>query len=233
MTIAENRVYAIGDIHGRLDLLKSMIERINGDIKSRADENIIVTLGDYVDRGPDSSGVLDRLATNPFAGQYVALKGNHEALFEAFLDNPTVGPDWWRLGGLETVKSFGIEVTPKMRSSDFERVARQLRDAMSSQQIEFLKSLKMSFEFGQYFLCHAGVRPGVSLARQSEVDLIWIRDEFLSSQSDFGKVVVHGHTPRREPEVLANRINIDTGAYASGRLTCVVLDQSGHRFITA
>ena len=108
----------------------------------------------------------------------------------------------------------------------------QLGEAISLRQSEFLKSLKTSLVFGRYFLCHAGIRPGISLEHQSEVDLLWIRDEFLSSQTDFGKIVVHGHTPRREPEVLENRINIDTGAYASGCLTCIVLDGSGHRFIT-
>jgi serine/threonine protein phosphatase 1 len=153
-------------------------------------------------------------------------------LLEEFLDKPAVvGPDWWRLGGLETLKSFGVAVKPKMRRADFERMARQLGEAISLKQLEFLKSLKTSVVFGGYFLCHAGVRPGISLELQSEEDLLWIRDEFLTSQTDFGKVVVHGHTPRREPEVLANRINIDTGAYTSGRLTCILLDESGHRFI--
>ena len=108
MSPADTRLYVIGDIHGRLDLLDQLIELINRDIKSREGEAVIVTLGDYVDRGPNTSGVLDRLANNPFEGRYVALKGNHEALLEAFLDNPAaVGPDWWHLGGLETVKSFG------------------------------------------------------------------------------------------------------------------------------
>jgi serine/threonine protein phosphatase 1 len=232
MSTADTRLYVIGDIHGRLDLLEQLIELINLDIKSREGEAVIVTLGDYVDRGPNSSGVLDRLANNPFEGRYVALKGNHEALLEAFLDNPAaVGPDWWHLGGLETVKSFGVAVTSKMRRADLERMAKQLDEAITSKQSEFLKSLKTSLVFGGYFLCHAGVRPGISLELQSETDLLWIRDEFLSSETDFGKVVVHGHTPRREPEVLANRINIDTGAYTSGRLTCVLLDERGHRII--
>jgi serine/threonine protein phosphatase 1 len=234
MTIAaEHRLYAIGDIHGRLDLLEQMIDLINRDIESHAGKAVIATLGDYIDRGPDSYGVLDRLAKNPFNGRYVALKGNHEALLEAFLDNPAIGPDWWRLGGLDTVKSFKIAVEPKISLAGFKRVASELRGAMPQAQQEFLKSLKPSLMIGNFFLCHAGVRPDTSLNHQSEDDLLWIREAFLSSQSDFGKIIVHGHTPRREPEVLANRINIDTGAYASGRLTCVALDESGHRFITA
>ena len=97
--------------------------------------------------------------------------------------------------------------------------------------MNFLQSLKTSLSHGKYFLCHAGVRPGVPLDRQSEDDLLWIRDEFLSSKMDFGKIVVHGHTPTEEPEVLPNRINIDTGAFATGRLTCVALDGKGHRFL--
>jgi calcineurin-like phosphoesterase family protein len=232
MTTTDTRLYAIGDIHGRLDLLDRIIELIDRDLKAHPGDSVVVTLGDYIDRGPQSRGVLDRLAGNPFGGRYVPLKGNHEALLESFLDNPAIGSDWWRLGGSETVKSFGVAIKPKMKLADFERVARQLPEAMSAQQIEFLRSLKTSFASESYFLCHAGVRPGLALALQSDVDLLWIRDEFLDSDSDFGKIIVHGHTPVDAPEVLQNRINIDTRAYASGRLTCVVLDHDRHRFIT-
>ena len=107
----------------------------------------------------------------------------------------------------------------------------QLRAAMPAEHLKFLQSLKTSYSHGKYFLCHAGVRPGVPLDRQSDEDLLWIRDEFLSSKMNFGKIVVHGHTPVEAPEVLPNRINIDTGAFATGQLTCVVLDESGHRFL--
>ena len=232
MIAGDARVYVIGDIHGRLDLLARMVEMINLDIQSRGGENLIVTLGDYIDRGPSSRGVLDCLLSNPFAGRYIALKGNHEVLLEAFLENPTVGVDWWRLGGRETLKSFGVKAKPRMMGTHFERLAVQLSAALSLQQREFLGSLKTSLVVGRYFLCHAGVRPGIALELQSEDDLLWIREEFLDSQLDFGKIVVHGHTPVPAPQVKANRINIDTGAFATGHLTCVVLEDDKHRFIS-
>jgi serine/threonine protein phosphatase 1 len=227
------RIYAIGDIHGRLDLLDRMIAAIDLDAEERGRDCLTVTLGDYVDRGPNSRGVLDRLLENPFPGDYVALKGNHEALMVSFLDDPAVGAHWQHLGGLQTLRSFGVRLSPLTGSRNFDEAAAQLRAALTPQQTKFLTSLKMSLVAGRYFLCHAGVRPGIALERQNDEDLLWIRDDFLDSPADFGKVVVHGHTPVVEPQVLPNRINVDTGAFATGRLTCVVLEGDRHRFITA
>ena len=227
----ECRLYVIGDIHGRLDLLDQLIEAIRRDVDEYGNDCLTVTLGDYIDRGPDSRGVIERLLTNPFPGCYVALKGNHEALLETFLDQPDIGGQWRHLGGLETLHSFGIPVASLMVGRNYNEAAEELRAALSSEHMRFLTSLKTSLFAGRYFLCHAGVRPGVPLERQSEEDLLWIRDEFLSSRMDFGKIVVHGHTPVEEPEVLSNRINIDTGAFATGRLTCIVLEGENHRFI--
>ena len=234
MTIAnENkRCYVIGDIHGRLDLLDQLITKINRNAKEYGGECLTVTLGDYIDRGPSSRGVLDRLLSNPFPGPYIALKGNHEALLETFLVDPASGSYWRKLGGLETLHSFGIPVGRLMVDQNYEQAAGQLRASLSPAHLKFLASLRKSLTFGQYFLCHAGVRPGVSLEHQRTEDLLWIRDEFLDSRADFGKVVVHGHTPVVEPESLPNRINIDTGAFASGRLTCVVLDGERRQFIS-
>ena len=224
------RVYAIGDIHGRLDLLDRMISAIARDAAQHGGDSLTITLGDYVDRGPKSRGVIERLLANPFPGAYVALKGNHEALLESFLAEPQTGQHWWHLGGLETMKSFGVRAGG---GRDFEPAAAELRAALTPQHMKFFSSLKMSLTAGRYFLCHAGVRPGVALERQSDEDLLWIRDEFLDSEADFGKIVVHGHTPVVEPQVRPNRINIDTGAFVTGRLTCVVLEGVSHRFITA
>lgn len=190
-----------------------------------------MTLGDYVDRGPASRGVLDLLSAQPFPTFYVALKGNHEALLESFLTDPEVGEHWRRLGGVETLHSYGVPVGDMMRGKNFARAAEALRAAIPAEHLAFLRSLKTSHVEGKYFFCHAGVRPGVPLDRQCDDDLLWIRNEFLDSQMDFGKIVVHGHTPQPEPEVLPNRINIDTGAFATGMLTCVVLSESGHRFL--
>jgi len=225
------RLYVIGDVHGRLDLLDRVIAAIKRDVEEHGPGARTVTLGDYIDRGPTSRGVLDRLMANPFPTPYVALKGNHEALLEAFLADPAIGPNWRTLGGLETLHSYGVPVSRLMMGKNYEAAADRLRAAMPAEHTGFLQSLKTSHSHGKYFLCHAGVRPGVPLEHQSDEDLLWIRDEFLSSTMNFGKIVVHGHTPVEAPDVLPNRINIDTGAFATGQLTCVALDEGGHRFL--
>ena len=227
-----SRLYVIGDIHGRLDLLDQLIDAIHHDIGARGAESLTVTLGDYVDRGPDSRGVIDRLLKNPFPGDYIALKGNHEALLQTFLDQPDTGNYWRRLGGLETLNSFGVPVQPIIEEQQYGQAAEKLRTALSPVQVRFLTSLKTSLTVGRFFLCHAGIRPGIPLDRQSEEDLLWIRDEFLNSELDFGKIVVHGHTPTEQPEFRSNRINIDTGAFATGRLTCLVVDGDAYRIVS-
>jgi serine/threonine protein phosphatase 1 len=225
------RLYVIGDIHGRLDLLDQLIDAIKRDVDEYGNDCLTVTLGDYIDRGPNSRGVIERLIANPFPCKYVALKGNHEVLLESFLADPAVGEHWRRLGGLNTLHSYGVPVSGLMVGKAYEEAADRLREAMPAEHMNFLRSLRISYNTDKYFLCHAGVRPGVPLERQSDDDLLWIRSEFLNSRKDFGKIVVHGHTPVKEPEVLPNRINIDTGAFATGNLTCVVLDKGGHRFL--
>jgi len=227
------RLYVIGDIHGRADLLDSVIERIRLDLAARpTSDALTVTLGDYVDRGPDSRRVLDRLSRNPFPTDYLALKGNHEELMTAFLDDPSIADHWRRCGGLETLHSYGVPVNFLMRGRDYEIAAEAFRQALPVSHRGFLASLRMSLTIGRYFLCHAGIRPGVPLQRQSEEDLLWIREPFLESTADFGKIVVHGHTPAEQPEVLPNRINLDTGAYMTGRLTCAALEGERVRFLS-
>jgi serine/threonine protein phosphatase 1 len=226
------RVYAIGDIHGRSDLLDRMVDEIARDLKARpAGDCLTVTLGDYVDRGQDSRGVLDRLAGNPFPTPFVALKGNHEVLLETFLRDPATADQWRRLGGLETLQSYGVPVASVMIGRDYREAAAALRAAVPGEHVAFLGSLKTSLTVGSYFLCHAGVRPGIALERQGVDDLLWIREPFLSSRVGFGKIIVHGHTPTDAPEILPNRINIDTGAFMTGRLTCAVLEATGPRFL--
>ncbi len=227
-----SRLYVIGDIHGRSDLLDRIAAEIKRDLEQRPNSQCLtVTLGDYVDRGPDSRGVIERLIHNPFPTPYVALKGNHEELLLSFLTDPAVGPHWRQLGGLETMHSYGVSVASLMMGKGYEEASRALRDAVPEDHFLFLSSLRNSLTVGQYFLCHAGVRPGVALDRQRPEDLLWIRDEFLSSKKNFGKIVVHGHTPSEPAQVLPNRINIDTGAYATGRLTCLIADREGRRFL--
>jgi serine/threonine protein phosphatase 1 len=228
-----DRLYVIGDIHGRSDLLDRIVEAITRDLKqNRVDKCLTVTLGDYIDRGPDSRGVLDRLIRNPFPCEYIPLKGNHEALFETFLIDPSVAQHWRRLGGLETLVSYRVPVRALMMGKGYEQAAEALKAAVPSEHLRFIASLRTSLLLGRYFMCHAGVRPGVPLERQEVEDLLWIRDQFLQSRADFGKIVVHGHTPAENPEVLPNRINVDTGAYMTSCLTCAVLDRDSVRFLS-
>lgn len=228
-----HRLYVIGDIHGRLDLLDRMLAAIDRDLPpSLAADCLTVTVGDYIDRGSDSRGVVDRLARNPFPTEFIALRGNHEDLLKGFLDDPPVLDLWRRLGGLETLHSYGVDVTAVMHGKNYDGAAEAMRAALPPLHSAFFDSLRVSLTVGRYFLCHAGVRPGIALSRQSHDDLMWIREGFLDSTADFGKIVVHGHTPTETPDVRSNRINVDTGAFITGRLTCAVLEERQARFLT-
>ncbi|MCP5431801.1 MAG: serine/threonine protein phosphatase [Alphaproteobacteria bacterium] len=220
--------YAIGDIHGRRDCLDALLARIvrHG---ARADERdvrarVIVTLGDYVDRGPDSRGVIERLMRGVEGFSLVTLKGNHEAIFLTVLADPA--PDlwaWWRRnGGHSTLSSYGrLPEGPPTRA--------WLEDHVPEAHRRWLEALPVVHAPDGLVFVHAGIRPGVPLDAQSEEDMLWIRQEFLDSRVDFGGRIVHGHTPNETPEILANRINLDTLAYASGILTCAVIDGTDPR----
>lgn len=221
------RIYAIGDIHGRADLLAPMLSQIEIDIALHPiSRPIVVFLGDYIDRGPSSKTVLDLLTENDFAFETVFLKGNHEAFLLRFLDNSEILDDWRQCGGLETLISFGIK--PPINPAPHERaqLARGLSNALTATHRQFLEELKPTFVCGDFVFVHAGLRPLVPIQDQEEDDLLWIRDDFLNWAKDFEKIVVHGHTPIREPDIRANRINIDTGAFATGRLTCLTIEGS-------
>lgn len=214
------RIYALSDIHGCADLLAQMFGVIDADVaNSRPHRAIEVFLGDYIDRGPDSRLTLDLLIERSRRGNAVFLRGNHEAFLADVIRDPSRLGDWLRVGGLQTLMSYGL--TPSLQPDRAEQttLVRQLIAAMPPQHHSFLKRLRLTFTCGDFFFTHAGVRPGIPLSEQREADLLWIRDEFLGSHDDFGKYVVHGHTPVRAPEILPNRANIDTGAYATGNLT--------------
>jgi len=229
-----SRLYVIGDIHGCSHLLDRMVEEITHDLAVRpVADTLVVTVGDYVDRGPDSRGVVERLLRNPFPTRFIALKGNHEVLLEGFLRKPQTAAYWQRLGGIQTLQSYGVPVGNLTGGEESVEAARVLAQAIPARHFDFLASLRDSLTVGKYFICHAGVRPGVPLDQQTEADLLWIREPFLTSRADFGKIVVHGHTPAEQPELRQNRINVDTGAFITGRLTCVVLEADGVRFLTA
>jgi serine/threonine protein phosphatase 1 len=221
------RVYALGDIHGRSDLLKEMFTVIDADMaRNPVNRPVEVFLGDYVDRGPDSAQTLDLLIERSLYRETVFLKGNHEAYFLEVLRDPTKFEDWRQFGGLQTLMSYGIQLTLNPNADEQTDLIRALLEVMPGNHLEFLKSLKPSFLCGDFFFVHAGVRPGIPLKEQQEADLLWIRNEFLDSEENFGKFIVHGHTPVREPDIRPNRINIDTGAYATGNLTLLTIQGS-------
>lgn len=224
---AGSRIYAIGDVHGRLDLLTRLHVLIAADAaKAASRRRVIVYLGDYVDRGPDSRGVLELLLNQPLAGfEHVHLMGNHEDYLLQFLKRAEVGPHWCAYGGFNTLASYGV------RAADFEGARRALADAMPPAHVAFMRGLKLTHAEGGYLFVHAGVKPGIALANQKADDVLWIRDEFLESTEDFGACVVHGHTIVETPQQHANRIAIDTGAFYTGRLTALVLEGTEQRFI--
>jgi serine/threonine protein phosphatase 1 len=228
------RVYCVGDVHGRHDLLRQMAERVEADIKSSSFDNAeTVFLGDYVDRGLGSIHVVEQLARGDWPTPIIALAGNHEDLLMTFLEDEGILEAWRSLGGLETLHSYGVDVGPAMAQRDFGAVRAGFAARFPESHRQFLEKLKVSTAIGDYFFCHAGVRPGVPLDRQNRDDLLTIRDTFLSSEAEHGKLVVHGHTPSVVPEVRPNRIGIDTAAYATGRLTCLVLEKDQRRFLRA
>lgn len=228
------RLYAVGDIHGRDDLLGELLDQVREDHRQQpAARSIVIFLGDYVDRGLQSRQVLDRLSGHPMPGfECVFLKGNHEQALLQFLDDAAFGRTWKHYGGLETLHSYGIsELALSDDPANFERARDRLDEVLPESHRRFLTTLQTSAEFGGYFFAHAGVRPGIPLERQSEEDLLWIRDDFLDAGSSFGKIVVHGHTPREEVVFRSNRIGVDTGAYMTGKLTALVLEGTGRRLL--
>jgi serine/threonine protein phosphatase 1 len=229
-------VYAIGDIHGRIDLLDEMLEGIRQDARSRrAWRHVLVFLGDYVSRAPGGREAIQRALDPRLPGfEVVRLKGNHEDLLLRFLDGYLpAGGHWLEYGGFATLAEYGIEAPPSAKRDRvrLEALRERMIAALPADDLKFLHSLKISHTEGGYYFVHAGVRPGVALAAQSERDRIWIRRRFLLSDADFGAVVVHGHCIAAAPETRRNRIGIDTGAYRSGILTCLVLEGEERAFL--
>lgn len=232
------RVYAIGDIHGRLDLLDRLLADIAEDAcQGAAGRLVVVFLGDLIDRGAQSRTVIERVIGGPppegplAQARYVCLRGNHEDILLQFLADFSVGPRWFRNGGLESVRSYVGEVDAHL-AHDYPRLQKMLYRALPAHHLRFLSSIPTRHEEGDYLFVHAGVRPGIALDRQDPYDLMWIREPFLEAKEQWGKMVVHGHTVAAEPELRANRIGIDTGAYRTGRLTALVLQGGERRFLS-
>ncbi|MGE3711028.1 MAG: metallophosphoesterase family protein [Hyphomicrobiaceae bacterium] len=230
------RVYAVGDVHGCLPQLTALLARIGADCAARPASHVtLIFLGDYIDRGPDSAGVVETARARPdWAQETITLKGNHEEMLERFFADSCSLAQWCQFGGLETLASYGLDPKEVAAGQIFAhaKIHDAFMEAFPETHDEFFAGLQHSYSAGGYFFCHAGVRPGIPLERQRPNDLLWIREDFLHSTADFGRVVVHGHTRVKEPELLANRINVDTGAYSTGRLTCAVLEADRIDFIT-
>jgi len=226
------RVYAIGDIHGCADLLDQTLGRIDLDLtRNPVATNFQIFLGDYIDRGPASREVVDRLVVRHRLHPTIFLKGNHETYVTSLANNPSILEDWQRFGGFETLMSYGIVPDVNSGGSSKTQLAAAFGRVLPASHRHFFNNLTLSFTCGDFFFVHAGVRPGITLADQSEQDLLWIRQDFLCYEEKFSKVIVHGHTPVLEPDIRPNRINIDTGAYATGRLTCLRLQNDSIDFV--
>jgi serine/threonine protein phosphatase 1 len=227
-------VYAVGDIHGQDHLLTSLLAHIHADAEQHGhDRRVLVFVGDYVDRGSASRSVVDRVVAGFPMFETIALKGNHEQMLLNFLSDPELWPIYRRLGGAETLMSYGVDgdlifdagVAPAAIRDSFLAV-------LPPAHHDFLRSLSLSYDCGDYHFVHAGVRPGVPLHLQTEEDRLWIRDQFLTAGDVFGgRVIVHGHTPTRDPEDLGFRVGIDTGAYMTGRLTAAKFHGSAIKFL--
>lgn len=231
------RIYAIGDIHGRLDLLTGMLARIRADLGARPHPlPQVVCLGDYMDRGPESRGVLEALIAlkaSDLPARF--LLGNHDSYVAAYLQDP----DWYdrtyhwladNMGGNATLASYGV---PDASARNPSATRDAFAAAFPAEHMAFLDACELQIRIGGYLLVHAGIRPGVPLDRQSRDDLIWIRDPFLTSSRDFGFKVVHGHTIVPAVEHRPNRIAVDTGAFRTGQLSCLMLEGDEVALLTA
>lgn len=231
-------IYAIGDIHGRNDLLQNLLKQIDADAVRLEDgvEPTLVFLGDYIDRGLQSRQVLDCLMSDRLKDyNAVFLLGNHEEALLRFLEDPAFGPKWVQYGGGETLMSYGLTPPRGTVSSNpdaWYTLWEQFRTAIPQGQIAFLRSMKHYYTAGDYLFVHAGLRPNVSLEDQKVQDMLWIREEFLDDKSDFPYLIVHGHTPAGDPYLDNRRMGLDTGAYSSGILTAARFIKSDISVIT-
>lgn len=226
------RLYCIGDIHGRRDLLQDLHEKIVADAAGFDGTRKVVYLGDYIDRGMQSREVMDELIDQPLAGfEAVYLLGNHEQTLLDFLQYPKEAAGWLAWGGRETLASYGVPLPREFQPPDVMTLRDELQARIAERHLEFLRRLPLTHVEGGYLFVHAGIRPGVPLQDQSDSDLLWIRRDFTESTASHGFVVVHGHSISEEVEMHPNRIGIDTGAFYTGVLTCLVLEGTDHRLL--
>jgi serine/threonine protein phosphatase 1 len=220
-------LYVVGDLHGRSDCLRIAHDLIERDAARHplASSRVEIYLGDYVDRGPDSKGVIDTLIERSQRFSVVALRGNHEILMESFLRGIKPFDDWRAFGGLETILSYGVDARAILNRGAMDR--RYVAEKIPFSHFRFISALRNFYRCGAYIFAHAGVRPGIAIEAQSIEDLTQIRDDFLNYSGEFGAIVVHGHTPVRTIEFRPNRINLDTGAYVTNNLAIIRVDYNG------
>lgn len=228
----KQRIYAIGDIHGRADLLSQLHEKIRIDAELYEGKKTIVYLGDYVDRGEQSKQVIDILISEPLENfESIHLKGNHEQAMMDFIEYPGAAAAWLSFGGREALSSYGIPLAYIPSMNEVGEIAQKLSDKLPDSHRELMTNALPSWQCGSYYFVHAGIRPGVDLDEQTIEDKLWIRDDFLGSTLSHGTIVVHGHSITMVPEFLPNRIGIDTGAFSTGVLTCLILENDEHRIL--
>jgi serine/threonine protein phosphatase 1 len=224
-------LYAIGDVHGRADLLRTLLEKVHADADATVTNGvqpILLFVGDYIDRGPDSRGVLDLILGERERGRFrlITLRGNHDVYLLNFLDNGETGPLWMNVGGSATLMSYGVS-PPRLQSDagGWREASAELAAAMPQSHVDLLQDSGLMATFNDYVFVHAGVKPGVPLDQQLEEDVLTIRRRFLSAKDPaMGKVVVFGHTPFDEPYIRSDKIGIDTGAFSSGVLTALRIE---------
>ena len=228
------RIYAIGDIHGRFDLLQELASDMRRDLEeSHPERTVEIFLGDYVDRGLQSREVIDWLTTTPpLTDERICLLGNHEEWLLRALDDVSAMPDWLFNGGGETLKSYGVKSEGFGGERLLVELQRAFREALPPAHHVFISALPRIVDFDPYLFVHAGIRPGVDLAGQSQRDLRWIRAAFLDDPTDHGFLVVHGHTISEQVDERANRIGIDTGAYATGILTAIAIESDQRWYLS-
>ena len=227
-------IYAVGDIHGRVDLLSKLVKKIAEDAATVTEKKKLIFLGDYVDRGEHSKEVIDFLLHKlPPDMEPVFLRGNHEDVMLRFLKGDyAIGADWLRFGGMATLASYGVNPYVPGILENIRMVRNSLASQMPLAHKKFIATTEIFYVSGDFCFVHAGVRPGVKLEKQKPEDLMWSRTLFIGSMNDHGKIIVHGHTIVSRPEIRHNRIAIDTGAYATGRLTCLKLSDTEQKFLT-
>ena len=224
------RIYAIGDIHGRDDLLEALLDRIDGDGRARPEvATTLVFLGDYIDRGPGSAAVVERLMT--LEKHAIFLMGNHEELLlRSMAGDQRAAAIFACVGGVETMASYGVDPASFAAAEAEEQIA-LMKAAISPRHLDWMESLPSSYVEGDYMFVHAGILPGLPIEDQPPEILRWIRGDFLASRKDHGKMIVHGHSVLSGIDERSNRIGIDTGAYFSGILTAVGLEEDRRWYV--